>query len=64
MSPPPEVTLQLRRVVDDVRGMVESAAWHASNLKCYKTRTQKAQQEHKAIAEEAKFESHAAHVAT
>ena len=35
MSPPPEVTLQLRRVVDDVRGMVESAAWHASNLKCY-----------------------------
>ena len=39
MSPPPEVTLQLRRVVDDVRGMVESAAWHASNLKCYKTRT-------------------------
>ena len=32
----------MRRVVDDVRGMVVSASLHASNLMIYKTRNQKA----------------------
>ena len=59
MSPPAEVALQLRRVVDDIRAMVQSAAWHAANLMIYKTRTQKAQQAHKAAGEAAKFESQA-----
>jgi hypothetical protein len=49
----------MRRVVDDVRGMVVSASLHASNLMIYKTRNQKAQQAHKAAGEAAKFESQA-----
>ena len=48
MTAPAEVALAMRRVVDDVRGMVVSASLHASNLMIYKTRNQKAQQAHKA----------------
>ena len=57
MTAPAEVALAMRRVVDDVRAMVVSASLHASNLMIYKTRTQKAQQAHKAAGEAAKFES-------
>jgi hypothetical protein len=57
MAAPAEVALAMRRVVDDVRAMVVSASLHASNLMIYKTRTQKAQQAHKAAGEAAKFES-------
>jgi len=57
MAAPQEVALAMRRVVDDVRAMVVSASLHAANLMIYKTRTQKAQQAHKAAGEAAKFES-------
>ena len=59
MTAPAEVALAMRRVVDDVRGMVVSASLHASNLMIYKTRNQKAQQAHKAAGETAKFDSQA-----
>ena len=63
MSPQDEVVLQLRVCVDDIRAMVQSAASHCSNLKIYKTRSQKAQQAHKAAGEAAKFESQADSIA-
>ena len=63
MTTPAEVALAMRRVVDDVRGMVVSASLHASNLMIYKTRNQKAQQAHKAAGEAAKFESQADSIA-
>ena len=53
----------MRRVVDDVRGMVVSASLHAGNLMIYKTRNQKAQQAHKAAGEAAKFEAQADSIA-
>ena len=63
MTAPAEVALAMRRVVDDVRGMVVSASLHASNLMIYKTRNQKSQQAHKAAGEAAKFESQADSIA-